>query len=146
MMALIQKAIDTASSSFVESIALLFTRLALGGIFWRSARTKVEEGTWLQMSDTTVFLFQEEYGMPAPEITGLIATYAEHFLPILLFAGLLTRVGAAGLLVMTLVIQFFVYPDAWWGTHIAWVAMALVLITRGGGMFSLDRVIGHKLG
>lgn len=146
MMNLINKAISLVSGAVPEAIALLFTRVALAGIFWRSARTKVEEGTWLQMSDTTVFLFQEEYGMPFPEITGLIATYAEHFLPILLVLGLFTRVGAAGLLVMTLVIQFFVYPDAWWVTHIVWVALAGILIVRGGGMFSIDRLLGHKFG
>lgn len=146
MMNLIKKAINLVSGAVPEAIVLLFTRVALAGIFWRSARTKVEEGTWLQMSDTTVFLFQEEYGMPFPEITGLIATYAEHFLPILVVLGLFTRVGAAGLLVMTLVIQFFVYPEAWWQTHIIWVALAGILVVRGGGMFSIDRLLGHKFG
>lgn len=146
MMRMIKKLVRMASGTVPEAIALLFVRVALAGIFWRSARTKVEEGSWLQMSDTTVFLFEEEYGMPFPEITGLIATYAEHFLAILVVLGLFTRIGAAGLLVMTLVIQFFVYPEAWWQTHIIWVAMALVLIVRGGGMFSLDRLTGHRFG
>lgn len=145
-MDLIRKLIAMVSGAVPEGIALLFTRLALTGIFWRSARTKVEDGSWLQMSDTTVFLFREEYGMPYPEITGLLATYAEHFLPILVVFGLFTRVGAAGLLAMTLVIQFFVYPEAWWQTHIIWVALAGILIVRGGGMFSVDRLIGHRFG
>jgi len=143
---MMKKLIAMISGSVPEGIALLFTRVALAGIFWRSARTKVEDGSWLQMSDTTVFLFREEYGMPWPEITGLLATYAEHFLPILIVLGLFTRIGAAGLLVMTLIIQFFVYPEAWWQTHIIWVALAGMLIVRGGGMFSLDRLIGHKFG
>jgi putative oxidoreductase len=143
---MMKKLIAMISGSVPEGIALLFTRVALAGIFWRSARTKVEDGSWLQMSDTTVFLFREEYGMPWPEITGLLATYAEHFLPILIVLGLFTRIGAAGLLVMTLVIQFFVYPEAWWQTHIIWIALAGMLIVRGGGMFSLDRLTGHKFG
>jgi len=42
---------------------------------------------------------------------------------------------------MTLVIQVFVFPDAWWPTHSLWVALALVLITRGAGFFSLDAVL-----
>ncbi|MGB5483682.1 DoxX family protein [Parasphingorhabdus sp.] len=146
MMHMIKKLIAIVSGAVPEAIALLFTRVALAGIFWRSARTKVEDGSWLQMSDTTVFLFKEEYGMPYPEITGLIATYAEHFLPLLVVFGLFTRVGAAGLLAMTLVIQLFVYPEAWWQTHIIWVALTGILIVRGGGMFSLDRMIGHKFG
>ncbi len=146
MKSMIRKMIRLVSGSVPEGIVLLFTRVALAGIFWRSARTKVEDGSWLQMSDTTVLLFREEYGMPWPEITGLLATYAEHFLPILVVLGLFTRIGAAGLLVMTLVIQFFVYPEAWWQVHILWVALAGILTVRGGGIFSLDRLTGHKFG
>ncbi|MEH6758190.1 MAG: DoxX family protein [Parasphingorhabdus sp.] len=146
MAKLIKKATRLVSGKFPEAIALLFARVALAGIFWRSARTKVEDGSLLTMKDLTVDLFRDEYGMPFPEITGLIATYAEHFFPILLILGLATRFGAAGLLVMTLVIQFFVYPDAWWSVHIIWVALALVLITRGGGLFSIDKLLGGKLG
>lgn len=141
---LYNKVVDLLSGKIPEGIALLLTRIALAGIFWRSARTKVEEGTWLQMSDTTVFLFEEEYGMPWPEITGLIATYAEHFLPILVVLGLFTRLGAVGLFVMTMVIQLFVYPEAWWQTHILWAAMALILINRGPGIFSIDHLLGRK--
>jgi len=146
MMKLIKKAINMVSGTFPEAIALLFARVALAGIFWRSARTKVEDGSFLTMKELTVDLFRDEYGMPFPEITGLIATYAEHFFPILLVLGLATRFGAAGLLVMTLVIQFFVYPEAWWSVHIVWVALAAILITRGGGLFSLDKLVGGKLG
>ncbi|ASK88926.1 DoxX family protein [Sphingorhabdus sp. SMR4y] len=146
MKSMVRKMIRLVSGSLPEGIALLFVRLALAGIFWRSARTKVEEDSWLQVSDTTVLLFREEYGMPWPEITGLLATYAEHFLPILVVLGLFTRIGAAGLLVMTLVIQFFVYPEPWWQVHILWVALAGILIVRGGGLFSVDRLTGHKFG
>ncbi len=146
MKSMIRKMVRLVSGAIPEGIALLFVRVALAGIFWRSARTKVEDGSWLQMSDTTVLLFREEYGMPFPDITGLLATYAEHFLPILVVLGLFTRIGAAGLLAMTLVIQFFVYPEAWWQVHILWVALAGILIARGGGLFSLDRLTGHKFG
>ena len=45
------------SGRIVESAALLLTRLALAGIFWRSARTKVVEGTALQIDETQYFLF-----------------------------------------------------------------------------------------
>ncbi|NCP00682.1 MAG: DoxX family protein, partial [Sphingomonadales bacterium] len=82
------------------------------------------------------------------ELGAYVTTYTEHVLPILLLLGLATRLGALGVLGMTLVIQVFVFPEmaVWWQTHILWVAMALVLIVRGGGLFSLDRLIGHRLG
>ena len=134
------------SSRLPESLALLVTRVALAGTFWRSGRTKVEEGTALTISDTTYFLFEHEYtGLPLPvDLAVPLATYAEHAFPILLVAGLFTRFAALSLLVMTLVIQFFVYPDAWWATHILWVAMAAILVSRGGGLFSLDALLASR--
>ena len=143
MVALYDRVVKTVSGRIPEGIALLFARVALAGVFWRSGRTKVEDGSLLAISDTTYFLFQEEYaGVPLPsDFAAVAATYAEHLFPILLVLGLLTRFSALALLVMTLVIQFFVYPDAWWQTHIPWVAMALILIVRGGGLFSLDHLL-----
>ena len=143
LVTLYENLVDRLSGPLFESIALLFTRVALAGVFWRSGRTKVEEGSWLELSDTTYFLFEHEYaGVPLPyEIAAPMATYAEHAFPILLVLGLATRFSALSLLGMTLVIQFFVYPDAWWATHLLWVAMAAVLISRGGGLFSIDAII-----
>lgn len=131
------------SGKTVESVALLATRVALAGIFWRSGRTKVVEGTWLDISDTTLFLFETEYaGVPWPaDLAAMLATYAEHALPILLVLGLGSRFAALGLLLMTLTIQIFVYPEAWWTVHIVWVALAAVVISRGGGLFSIDAAI-----
>ncbi|NCO47538.1 MAG: DoxX family protein, partial [Sphingomonadales bacterium] len=108
--------------------------------FWRSGQTKIEEGTWFTISDTAYFLFSEEYsGVPLPsDFAAVMATVSEHVFPILLVLGLFTRLSATALLGMTMVIQIFVYPDAWWPVHSLWVALALVLIVRGGGLFSLD--------
>jgi putative oxidoreductase len=125
---------------------LLFVRISLAGIFWRSGRTKVDEGSWLSVSDTAVFLFEEEYkGVPLPpEFAAYMATYAEHLFPLLLVVGLFTRLSALALLGMTMVIQIFVYPEAWWSVHMIWVALALVLIVRGGGSLSLDGLLAKK--
>lgn len=134
-----------ASNRISEGLALFVTRLALAGIFWRSGRTKVEEGTWLQLSDVQVFLFESEFsGVPLPpSIAAPASLYAETLFPILLVLGLATRFSALSLLIMTLVIQFFVFPDAWWTVHIIWVAMAAILISRGPGVFSVDAIIGR---
>ncbi len=140
IIAIYDHAVALVSGKIGVSIMLIFVRVALAGVFWRSARTKVEEGSLLTMSDTTVLLFENEFGMPYPEITGQIATYAEHFLPILIVLGLFARIGATGLFVMTMVIQLFVFPEAWWSVHILWVALALTLITMGPGIFSLDHI------
>ncbi len=135
-----RRAVELSSTSVAEAIMLLFVRTSLAGIFWRSGRNKVIENTWIMLNDNTRTLFQEEYaGVPLPpELAAWMALGAEHLFPILLVLGLVTRFSALSLLVMTFVIQIFVYPEAWWQVHIIWVALALVLIVRGGGKLSLD--------
>lgn len=124
----------------------LALRGGLAGIFWSSARTKVEG--LLTVSDNTRFLFEEEYRLPLldPEVAAQIATYAEHLLPLMLVLGIGSRFAALGLFVMTLTIQLFVYPDAFLSTHFGWFALALAIIARGPGRVSIDHLIGTKLG
>ncbi|MCB2088664.1 MAG: DoxX family protein [Sphingomonadaceae bacterium] len=141
---LYDRVIALLSGRIAEGAALLVLRVALAGIFWRSGRTKVVEGSWLEVSDTTRFLFETEYaGVPLlpSDLAATLATWSEHLWPALLVPGLATRFSALALLGMTLVIQFFVYPEAWWSVHMIWAAMALILISRGGGVFSLDALI-----
>lgn len=123
-----------------DAVALLM-RLGLAAVFWQSGRTKVEDG--LRVSESAVQLFADEYRLPLldPTFAAHLAAYAEHVLPLMLVIGLGTRFAAAGLLAMTLVIQFLVYPDAW-STHLGWAALALALIGRGAGRWSLDARLG----
>lgn len=134
-----------AASRLAEGGALLLARIALAGIFWRSGRSKVTEGRLFEISDSTRYLFENDYAaVPLPpEIAAPLATVGEHLFPALLVIGLATRLSATTLLAMTLVIQIFVYPEAWWTTHMLWAALAAVLIVRGGGLLSLDALIGR---
>ncbi len=136
------RGVTLVSGRVGESIALLLLRVALAGIFWRSGRTKVVEGSFLQIDPIQYDLFASEFSdLPLdPAIAVPLTTYAEHVFPLLLLFGLATRLSAGGLLVMTLVIQIFVFPDAWWPVHLLWAAMAAMLIVRGGGLFALDAV------
>jgi putative oxidoreductase len=115
-------------------------RVAIAAIFFLSGRTKVEG--LFTLTDGTFFLFENEYALPliAPYAAAYIATVAEHLFPVLLVLGLFTRFSAAALLVMTFVIQLFVYPDAW-PVHLSWAALLVPLIGRGAGRFSLDRLM-----
>lgn len=123
-----------------DSAVALTARLGIAAIFFMSGRTKVDG--LLTVNDTAYLLFAEEYRVPLlpSDLAAHLATYAEHLLPILLVLGLFTRLSALGLLVMTLVIQLFVYPDAW-PTHLSWAAILLYLLARGGGAWSLDRLL-----
>lgn len=135
------------SSRVAEVAALLLARFALAGVFWRSGRAKIEEGSWFSISDATYYLFREEYArVPLPsELAAVAAAAAEHVLPVLLVIGLGVRLSALGLLGMTMVIQLFVYPEAWWPVHSLWAALALVLIVRGGGTVSLDTLLSRHV-
>ena len=114
----------------------LFFRAGMGVVFWRSAQSKL--ASW----DTTILLFQEEYRVPLlpPEIAAYLATAVELTTPILLALGLATRLGAAAMLGMTLVIQFLVYPQNY-PDHLLWAGPLLYLILRGPGLLSLDHLI-----
>ena len=132
------------ASRLAEGVALLLARIALAGIFWRSGRSKVTEGRLFEISDSTRYLFENDYAaVPLPaEIRDGVDEGCD-VIPVLLVIGLATRLSAAALLAMTLVIQIFVYPQAWWTTHMLWAALAAVLIVRGGGVLSLDTLIGY---
>lgn len=123
-------------------IPALIGRLAMGLVFWNSGRTKVEGWNIFHVSDKTLFLFKEEYKVPyiPPEIAALMAQVAEHVLGALLIVGLATRFSAAGLLVMVIVIQTFVYPQAY-VLHGTWAAVLLMLIKYGPGPLSLDYLL-----
>ncbi|MFJ3050613.1 DoxX family protein [Pseudomonas nitroreducens] len=123
-----------------DSLLCLVARLGIASIFFLSGRTKVEG--ILTITPSTYELFQTEYVLPLvpPYIAAHLATYAEHFFPLLLVLGLFTRLSALALLGMTTVIEVFVYPDAW-PTHLSWAGLLLLLIGRGAGAWSLDRAL-----
>ena len=124
-----------------DDLLLLVARVAIAAIFFLSGRTKVEG--LLTITDSTYELFRTEYALPlvSPEVAAHAATYSEHLFPALLILGLFTRPAAAALLGMTLVIEIFVYPDAW-PTHLSWAAILLLVVARGGGKWSIDRTLG----
>ena len=123
-----------------HDLLALATRVGIAAIFFLSGRTKVEG--YLTLTPSAYELFRTEYKLPLlpPELAAHLAAYAEHLFPVLLVLGLLTRLSALALLGMTLVIQVFVYPDAW-PTHLSWAALLLYLVGRGGGALALDRVL-----
>jgi putative oxidoreductase len=78
-----------------------------------------------------------------PAIAAEVAMVSEHLFPLLLVLGLGSRLAAAALLVMTLVIEILVYPDAY-NVHGPWAVCLLLILREGGGRLSLDFWIGRK--
>jgi putative oxidoreductase len=125
-----------------QDVLLLGARIFPAAVFWLSARTKVEGFT---IKDSTYFLFENVYALPVipPAWAAVLATLAEHVLPLLLVLGLLARLSALGLLAMTAVIQIFVFPAAW-VTHGLWAVALLLVVAQGPGRLSLDCVLGFE--
>ena len=132
----------TAQKLLPVDILLLVQRFGIAAVFFMSGRTKIAEGSWLTIDDSAFELFRTDYHLPLipPVPAAYAATTAEHLFPILLTLGLFTRLSAGGLLVMTTVIEVFVYPDAW-PTHLSWAGLLLPLIALGAGRLSLDRAL-----
>jgi putative oxidoreductase len=139
-----------------HSLIAFIARFSIAAVFWKSGQTKVEglaidllDGTfqlgWPRLADSTIPLFQSEYHVPllAPEVAAHMAAFAEHFFPVLILIGFATRFSALALLGMTLVIEVFVYPDAY-PTHGTWAAVLLYLMATGPGKLSIDHLIARR--
>lgn len=117
---------------------LLF-RVAPAVVFWRSGQAKLAD--W----NTTLLLFAEEYRVPLlpPVAAAHLAAAVELTAPIMLVLGLGTRLAAAAMLGMTLVIQLFVYPSSY-PDHLLWAGPLIYLLFRGPGPASLDHLLRKR--
>ena len=133
---------DKALSPLLDLGIRLFTADIFLGSGWLKFKNFLD-GNW----DTTVYLFREVHIVPvvSPELAAFLGTGAEIVLPVLLIAGLFTRFSAAGLLIMTAVIQFAVFdsfgddlsnPD-----HYMWMLLLAVPLIKGAGVLSLDHLV-----
>ena len=140
-----------------DSLIALLGRFSIAAVFWKSGQTKVEgfaidlvEGRFTlgipHFSESAIDLFRDEYKVPflPPELAALMATTAEHVFPIFLLLGFATRLSALALLIMTTVIQVFVYPGAY-PLHGVWATVLLYLVAKGPGKASLDHVIDKRV-
>lgn len=148
--------VHSAMGHLPNTLLAFIARFSIAAVFWKSGQTKIEglaidivSGNftlgWPRLSDNAVFLFKEEYQLPLlpPELGATLAALGEHILPLFILLGLATRLSALGLLGMTLVIQLFVYPDAY-ATHGTWAAVLLYLMAHGPGQLSIDAWIAKR--
>jgi putative oxidoreductase len=142
LVGLIARAVALAEAIPYSALALC-ARIFPAAVFWRSGQTKVDG---FGLSDSAVFLFQDEYRLPLidPTVAAYASAIAEHLFPALLVIGLASRFSALALICMTLVIEIFVYPDAW-PTHGVWIACFLLVMARGPGVLSLDALIWRSV-
>jgi putative oxidoreductase len=94
----------------------------------------------------TVFLFEDEHHVPLlpAAAAAYLVTVIELVAPWMLIVGLGARVSAAILLVETLVIQTFVYPQQY-PQHLLWAGPQLYVLLRGPSRWSIDHLIRRSL-
>ena len=132
----IVRALDVLGRFPLPLLQLIF-RLAVAAVFLKAGLNKL--ASW----ELTVQLFADEYKVPVlpPDLAAAMATTFEIGCSTLLIVGLGTRLAALPLLGMIAVIQTFVYPSAY-AEHLTWVSLLLFLLTRGGGPWSADYLLG----
>lgn len=121
------------------SLLQLLMRISVGSVFFKAGLLKYQ--SW----ELTLLLFRDEYKVPVfdPALMARMATFNELTFSTLLFLGLATRFATLPFLGMLVVIQTFVYPDAW-TEHLVWASILLFLLARGGGALSLDHLIARR--
>lgn len=125
----------------------LFLRGYVGWQFFKAGMVKVSD--W----GATLALFREEYQVPLlpPELAAYLGTAGELVLPLLLFAGLLSRPAALALLLVN-AMAVLSYPQlfsfdcpAAINDHFYWGVLLLALVVYGPGRISLDYPLGQRL-
>jgi len=143
---------------FFAPLADLGLRVAVGLVFFKSGKSKLlpncEDGL-ICVDPGKADLFEWEYipnwkaNAPfAPPFDAAtmasLTTWAELILPAMLIIGLGGRFAALGLLVMSLVIEFWIYPGQF-QEHWYWIAILAALVARGPGVLSADHGLKYFL-
>ena len=168
----LHQSFTSAITRYSEDIALLLLRFMGAKVFFESGLTKWNG--WFDFNDQKYDLFLYEFFCPDPiregalllcdpktldyeegssmisyiESLALMAGIMEILLPVLVMLGLFTRLGALGLLGMTLFIQLAVFPtwEHWWNPAAWWAVVLVAIIAKGPGLISLDRLFRLEKG
>jgi putative oxidoreductase len=128
----------------LQSPFLLYLRVYVAWVFLKSGMHKI--GDW----ETTLVLFEYEYKVPLLnfELAAYLATFGELVFPVLLIAGIGTRLTAIALTFVNLMAVISYYATLAKGAglvwHYMWGSMLLTNVIYGGGFFSIDQWLKSK--
>lgn len=101
--------------------------------------------------EATGAFFSTQLGFAHGYLAALAAGAVETFAGLALALGLATRVSAAlilGLLLVAMTVHLpvgFFWTSGGWEYPALWAAVVAMFVVRGGGRFSLDRLIGREI-
>ena len=133
-------------------VIALLARFAMFRIFFDSGQTKISgiEVAFSYkiptgMASKTYYLFEQIYNLPliSPVLAAWLSATAELTLSVMLLVGFGARYAAFGLLIMTAVIEIFVFPNLYI-THALWAVALLYIMVNGPGFLSIDSFIRKR--
>lgn len=166
--AVFQRLEDMLGPWFLPTLARFTFAATLLIYFWNSARLKIGEGLFgfFDISRAYGQIFPKAFeaaGYDEAAMSGfqwavaLLGTWAEFILPLLIVIGLLTRIAALGMIGFIIVQSLTdIYGHgvekygAWFDRlsdgvildqRLLWVMILMILVVRGAGPFSLDRLL-----
>ena len=101
--------------------------------------------------EATGQFFQTQLGFANGYLAALGAGSVEVFGGLLLALGLFTRFAAGAVVVfLSVAMTFhfsngFIWTDGGWEYPVFWTIIVLMFVVRGGGQYSLDRLIGREI-
>lgn len=157
---------------FLATLARLVFAAVLFNYFWASALTKLGDGIsglWNLAPGAYVQILPQEFEAAGYDTAGLtgfqkftvyFGTYAELILPILLVAGLFTRIAALGMIGFVIVMTytdvvghgvdaetmgafFDRASNAAYDQRALWMFLFVFLAVKGPGPFSIDALLGR---
>jgi putative oxidoreductase len=128
----------------LDSLPLLIARLSVGWVMVESGYGKLGN-----LPDVTEYF--RSLGIPAPELQAPFAAGSELLFGATLMLGLFTRISAIPLMVIMAVAIITAkredlngFSDLFGFIEYLYIALLLVLLVRGGGYLSLDRLLLWK--
>jgi putative oxidoreductase len=148
---MLPKLLDTA-----DDPVLTIARIMLGIIMFAHGSQKMLGWFGGNGFQRTMAFFRQE--MKIPSLLAFLAIVTEFFGSLGLIFGLLTRIAALGIAIVVVVAIFMVHSrfglfQNWYGNqkgegfeyHLLAIALAVVLLKKGGGALSLDHAIYRAL-
>jgi len=168
-----ERLLETVVTPLLPILARMVFALVLLMYFWNSALTKLGPGLfgWLFPGDGAyVQIFpraMEAVSYDSSQLSlwhwavAVLGMWAEFVLPALIVLGLMTRLAALGMIGFILVqsatdiVAHGATPGTWLDAasdavildqRSLWVLLLLILVARGGGWLSLDRLVPGRRG
>ena len=130
----------------VSPYSYAFMRFCTGAVLFPHGWDKVFHGDMAKQAAGIA-----AHGVPVPTLLAYAVTGTEFFAAAFLAIGLFTRIAAAAIWIeMAVIISVWLWPNGYFWTGrgfeyaLLWLLLCTAIFFRGGGRYSVDRLIGRE--